>query len=96
MTLIDKDALESLFAGPFVTSYKDCREALRDAPEVDAVPLEPLCRLLSQIAGAPCRSIEGDNKCTITLGNCNPMQGNVKCWENFIRACLKGSEDNCE
>lgn len=35
--LIDGNALETEFAGPFVQTYKDCREALRNAPTIDAV-----------------------------------------------------------
>lgn len=35
--LIDANALEAEFAGPFVQTYKDCREALRGAPTIDAV-----------------------------------------------------------
>jgi hypothetical protein len=35
--LIDANALETKFAGPFVQTYKDCREALRNAPTIDAV-----------------------------------------------------------
>lgn len=35
--LIDASELEAEFAGPFVQTYKDCREALRNAPTIDAV-----------------------------------------------------------
>lgn len=35
--LIDASDLEAEFAGPFVQTYKDCREALREAPTIDAV-----------------------------------------------------------
>lgn len=35
--LIDASELETEFAGPFVQTYRDCREALRNAPTIDAV-----------------------------------------------------------
>lgn len=35
--LIDANALEAEFAGPFVQTYKECREALHEAPTIDAV-----------------------------------------------------------
>lgn len=35
--LIDASELEAEFAGPFVQTYKDCREALRNAPTISAV-----------------------------------------------------------
>ena len=37
--LISRSALEAEFAGPFVQTYKECREALREAPAVDAVEI---------------------------------------------------------
>ena len=39
MRLIDADALEFYCAGPFVRTYKECREAIREATTVDAVPV---------------------------------------------------------
>lgn len=37
MQLIDRDALEKKIASPFVTTYKEVRQAVKDAPTVDAV-----------------------------------------------------------
>ena len=39
MRLIDADVLEQKMASPFVTTYKDARQAVKDAPTVDAVPV---------------------------------------------------------
>ena len=39
MRPIDADVLESYMAGPFVKTYRECREAVRNAPTLDVVPV---------------------------------------------------------
>lgn len=53
MRLIDADKLEDFISGPFAQSYKEARDAVRKAPTVEAVPLEPLCQWLAGYAAPP-------------------------------------------
>lgn len=55
------------------------------APSFTGVPLEPLCKLLNDIAGAPCRTASGSNKCTELVGdNCCREWEDEECWKRFL------------
>lgn len=64
---------------------------------IETVPLEPLCKLLAGIYGAPCQlgeidpypGCEPDDE-----GNCYGMrEGNLACWKDFIRHNIGATHD---
>ena len=63
-------------------------EAIANVPSTLVVPLEPLCKLLSDIYGSPCQlgEIEPYAGCEPDdEGNCFGMrESNFACWKDFL------------
>lgn len=105
MSLISKDtAIEAACGGANDWDGGQCRgrdEYIRNAiqaiPSIEAVPLDKLCKLLSDIYGAPCQlgEIEPYGGCEPDdEGNCYGMRtSNVACWKDFIKYNIGVSHD---
>lgn len=95
--LISRSALESEFAGPFVQTYKECRQALREAPAVDAIPIDTVAEMMADLFhdGCPCNYNDIDEMIAVDCEKdyC-PDYGDHSCWEKYIKAWMERRYEN--
>lgn len=68
-------------------AYKIVKRILTLQEAIPAVPLEPLCRLLHDIVGAPCYTILGKY-------TCNTEWSDEECWKQFLTKWMEGLDAN--
>lgn len=79
---IDRCVWKSGIGIALVMDIRDIKALISVIPPVEAVPMEPLCKLLSDIHGAPCNHTD---ICGEICGDtCNPMMGDELCWRVFL------------
>lgn len=87
--LISRSALEAEFAGPFVQTYKECRQALREAPAVDAIPIDTVAEMLADLFGDCCPCNYNDLDEVLSIGcerkNCPGFfEDDYSCWKKYV------------
>lgn len=94
---LDKRRTYELMDGRNKAYGKGIRDAIKDIealPSVQAVPLDKLCLLLSDIAGAPCYTQNGEDKCFQLIGDsCNVKWSDKECWKRFLTKWLEEQDD---
>lgn len=96
--LISRSALEAEFAGPFVQTYKECRQALREATAVDAIPIEDVAEMLADLFGEECCcNYNGIDEWLPYLcehsETCPDTIGKNGCWKQFIKHWKERQKD---
>lgn len=94
--LISRSALEAEFAGPFVQTYKECRQALREAPAVDAIPIDDVAEMLADLFGDECACNYNHIDQRLAMGcerdSC-PDDGDYSCWKKYVEYWMKRKMD---
>jgi hypothetical protein len=73
---------------------KRVRERLEKMPNIEAVPMEPLCKLLHDIAYTPCYTTPGLEMCGALCGECDTTCGDEECWMRFLKKWMEGLDDH--
>jgi hypothetical protein len=74
-------------------AYIAC-QTIEQQPTIEAVPMEPLCKLLHDIAYTPCYTTPGLEMCGALCGECDTTCGDEECWMRFLKKWMEGLDDH--